>query len=285
MDLRLCVVAYVFLWASGFLVARALRLRVADRLVALAIQVALGLSVWPLIFLATTKLGMAWSTGAMRAAVYLTIAAALAATALSVRTRRPRLARLRPAVPLLVTFILLGILAIAVRAGHIRGLSFPPWVDGVHPAMIVRLLLEQGAVPATADPYIAGAPFLYHWGFHVPAAFVASATGFLAAPDIPTFLLQFGQALNALTLLMVYAAGRVLLRSREGGLFAAALAVFVSYYPAFYLSWGRYTHLAGTLVLPPLLIALWYAARARRPGSAWRWTAAAALLAAGLVLI
>ena len=101
-------------------------------------------------------------------------------------------------------------------------------------------------------------------------------------PDIPTFLLQYGQALNALTLLMMYAAGRVLLRSREGGLFAAVLAVFVSYYPAFYVSWGRYTHLTGTLVLPPLMIALWQLARARRP---WRWMIAAALLAAGLVLI
>jgi hypothetical protein len=58
----------------------------------------------------------------------------------------------------------------------------------------------------------------------VPAAFVAATTGHLAHSDQPALLLHFGQALNALTLLMVYAAGRVLLRSREGGLFAAVLA-------------------------------------------------------------
>ncbi|HEX7828282.1 MAG TPA: SpoIIE family protein phosphatase, partial [Thermoanaerobaculia bacterium] len=100
--------------------------------------------------------------------------------------------------------------------------------------------------------------------------------------EMPTFLLQYGQALNALSLLMIYAAGRVLLRSREAGLIAASLAMFVSYYPGFYLSWGRYTHLAGTLVLPALLIALWQLARATKPA---RWMIASAILASGVLLI
>jgi hypothetical protein len=64
-------------------------------------------------------------------------------------------------------------------------------------------------------------------------------------------------------------------------LLAATLATFISYYPAFYLSWGRYTHLAGTLLLPPLLIALWRLLRARRP---FVWTVIVAVLAAGLAL-
>lgn len=270
MDPQIWLVTFLFSWASGFAVSRGLRIRFPDPLVRVAVQIGLGLSIWPVVFLITTKLGIAWTPTAMFAAVYATLAGAAVLLAL----RLPR--RLRPAVPLLTTFALLAILACAVRVIHIRGLAFPPWVDGVHHAMIVRLLLEQGVVPAGADPYIPGAGFYYHWGFHVPAAFVAAAT---RATEMPTFLLQYGQALNALTLLMVYAAGRVLLRSREGGLFAAALATFVSYYPAYYLSWGRYTHLAGTLVLPPLAIALW---KAR---NSWRWTFAAAILAAGLALI
>jgi hypothetical protein len=267
------IVTFLFLWSSGELVAAGLRLRTSDPLVRLAIRFGLGLSVWPILFLATTKLGIAISVSAMRATVYATIVAGV----IVVLRRRVKLPRRMT--HLLIAFATLAILAIATRVSHIRGLAFPPWVDGVHHAMIVRLLLEQGVVPATADPYIAGADFFYHWGFHVPAAFVAAATKW---SEIPTFLLQYGQALNALSLLMVYAAGRMLLRSREAGLLAAALAMFVSYYPGFYLSWGRYTHLAGTLVLPPLLIVLWQLARARKP---WRWMLAAAILASGVLLI
>ncbi|HEX7829719.1 MAG TPA: hypothetical protein VF787_08685, partial [Thermoanaerobaculia bacterium] len=251
MHVHVWIVTFLFLWSSGEMAATALRLRVPDRLVRLAIVFALGLSVWPILFLITTRLGIEIAPGAMRAIVYASIVAGCATAIL--RARRVRWSRVRAAIPLFATFAILAVIAIATRVSHIRTLAFPPWVDGVHHAMIVRLLLEQGVVPATADPYIPGAAFFYHWGFHVPATFVAAATG---SSEMPTFLLQYGQALNALSLLMIYAAGRVLLRSREAGLIAASLAMFVSYYTGFYLSWGRYTHLAGTLVLPALLIAL-----------------------------
>jgi hypothetical protein len=289
------VVTYLFLWASGKTVTTLFRTGASDRLVRLALQIALGLSIWPIVFLLTSTLGIAWTPVAMRIVVIVTIVLGIALTvwragrwpagppAASRRgaapTSRRWTGRRAAGAPLLATFAFLALLAIATRVSHIRELAFPPWVDGIHHAMIVRLILEQGVVPATADPYIGGAAFGYHWGFHVPAAFVAATTGHLAHSDQPALLLHFGQALNALTLLMVYAAGRVLLRSREGGLFAAVLAVFVSYFPAFYLSWGRYTHLAGTLVLPSLLIALWRLTRSPR------WLGPAAILAAGLVLI
>ena len=286
MNAWIWIVTYLFLWTSGIPVTTAFRIGGSDRFVRLAMQFAFGLAIWPVVFLVTSTLGIAWTPGAMRIAVLVTIVVGVV-WRLTVRGwrwkrrtgSRRSLWRLRPALPLIATFVFLAILAITTRVSHMRDLAFPPWVDGVHHAMIVRLLLEQGVVPATADPYIPGAVFGYHWGFHVPAAFVAATTGNLAHSDLPTFLLHFGQALNALTLLMVYAAGRVMLRSREGGLFAAVLAVFVSYFPAFYLSWGRYTHLAGTLVLPPLLIALWRLAHSRR------WLVPASILAAGLVLI
>jgi hypothetical protein len=277
MDAQVWVVALLFLWSSGEVVAAVLRLRVQDRLVMLALQCALGLSLWPVIFLFTTRLGIELSAAAMRAIVYATIVCGVLAFA--IRSRRVRWSRVRRALPLYCTFAVLAVLAVVTRVSHIRGLAFPPWVDGVHHAMIVELILEQGAVPPTAGGYIPGANLFYHWGFHVPAAFVAAAT---SSSEIPTFLLQYGQALNALSLLTIYAAARMLLRSREAGLIAASLAMFVSYYPGFYLSWGRYTHLAGTLVLPALLIALWQVARSTRPV---RWLVVSSILASGIVLI
>lgn len=279
MNVALWLVALAFLWSTGALVSAALRLRGGDVLVRVATQFALGLAVWPILFLATTTLRIGFSPLAMRIVVLAIIACGCAVAV--VRVRRMRWSRVRPARALLATFALLAILSVATRLSHIQGLAFPPWVDGVHHAMIVRLILENGLIPATADPYITGAGLVYHWGMHVPAVFVAAAIGMTDAPDTPGLLLQYGQMLNALSLLMVYAAGRVLLRSREGGLLAAVLATFISYYPAFYLSWGRYTHLAGTLLLPPLLIALWRSMRARRPAV---WMVVVAVLSAGLVL-
>ncbi len=47
---------------------------------------------------------------------------------------------------------------------------------------------------------------------------------------------------------MLYAAGRTLFNSRRAGFLAAALGMFVSWLPAYYTAWGRYTHLAGLLL-------------------------------------
>jgi hypothetical protein len=279
-SLAIWVVGALFLWSSGALVAWAFRVQFADRVLLLGAELTLGLAIWPLLFLLTTTVGLAIRPDAMRLLVFATIVAALIRA--GVRLRRTRWTRLRPALPFLGTVAVLTMLAMATRLLHIRGLTFPPWVDGVHHAMVVRLLLEQGMVPATAGPYIAGAQFFYHWGFHVPAAFIGAAVGATKGTDIPTLLLQYGQLLNVLSLFAAYAAGRVLLRSREGGLLAAVLAMFVSYYPAYYVSWGRSPHLAGTLLLPWLLIFLWRLAQSTSP---WRWLPPSALLAAGLVLI
>jgi hypothetical protein len=275
------VAGLVLLWAPGFLLTEGLRLfRGEDRVVRFAIDVALGLTIWPLVFLWTSALHLPWTPAAMRAIGGAVIVAAL--ILLAVRAPRARWSRLRPAVRGVALVALLAAGAAALRIHDIRGLAFPPWVDGVHHVMIIRLLLDGGVVPATADPYIPGGAFFYHWGFHLPAAMAAAMTGNTAPPDVPPFLLQYGQLLNALTFVTMYAAGRVLLRSREAGIFTAVLVSFVSYFPAFYVSWGRYTHLAGTLVLPPLLIVLWRLATRRRRGAL---LAVAAILAAGLALI
>lgn len=276
------VVGLALLWSPGFLLTEGLRLfRGEDRVVRYAIQIALGLTMWPVIFLWTSTLRLRWTPTVMSVIAAAVIAAALVVFIGRI-VRRARLPRLRPALPSLALIMLLAVGAATLRVNDVRGLAFPPWVDGVHHVMIIRLLLDGGGLPATADPYIPGGAFFYHWGFHLPAALVAATTGNTAPPDVPPLLLQYGQLLNALTLVTMYAAGRVLLRSREAGVFAAVLTSFVSYFPAFYVSWGRYTHLAGTLVLPALLIVLWRLARSPRP---WREGVAAVILASGLALI
>jgi hypothetical protein len=236
------IAGLALLWAPGFLLVRG----GGDRVVRFAIQIAVGLAIWPIAFV---WLPFSWLP-------FIAVAVIVAALASIRRVPRP---------PWLI--LILGAGAVALRAHDIAGLAFPPWVDGVHHAMIVRTLLDGGAPPAS-----------YHWGFHVPAAMLATIVR-----DLPTLLLHYGQLLNALTFVTMYAAGRMLFRSRKAGVFAAVLACFVSYFPAYYLSWGRYTHLAGTLLLPPLLIVLWRVGTGFSRSS--RLKPAATLLAAGLALI
>lgn len=75
--------------------------------------------------------------------------------------------------------------------------------------------------------------------------------------ELVSLILYAGQALNVLVVLMTYAAGRVLFDNDWAGLWAAGLAGLISWFPVYYVSWGRYTHLTGVLVLPMLVVALW----------------------------
>ena len=277
MPIWLATIALV--WAPGYLLMRATgATRTAPFGVSVAVEIAAGLALWPLAFLATLWLPMHWTATAGRViAMAVIVAAAALLIARSIRLRHIR-ARLRIGVPL----ALILALAFATRWSHIRNLQFPPWVDGLHHGAIIRVLMSKGAIPATLDPVVPGASLEYHWGYHATLAFLGWLVGVDSPVEIPRLMLISGQALNALSVVMLYAAGRVLLKSREGALTTAALGALVSFFPAYYLSWGRYTHLAGTLVLAPLVIVLWSMHDGRRLRAK---SIVGAVLTLGLVLI
>jgi hypothetical protein len=264
------------LWLPGIALRRALALhRVGDPVVRFALQLAIGFSFWPLLLLWSSAAGLPWSTTAVRCIVAL-----LAMVALITHRRRFAL-RWPPISPAhLVAAILLGLTAVS-RVIQARSLAFPPWVDSVHHAAIVRAILAQGRVPVTLAPVLPDAPLAYHWGYHAFVAVVAWFAGLTSPLALPGLLLGLGQLVNTLTFVSVYAGARVLFRDRNAALAAATLATLVSFFPAFYLSWGRYTHLAGMFLLPPLVIALWRLARLRNRAT----LATAVVLAAGMFLI
>mgnify|MGYP000055982801 CR=1 FL=1 len=70
--------------------------------------------------------------------------------------------------------------------------------------------------------------------------------------------------------------------SRWAGLAAAILTGLVTTFPSYYLSWGRYPHLAGLLVLPAAYVSVRAVLDRSRPDP--RLVGAAAVLAAGQVL-
>lgn len=271
LQLLVWIAGGLLLWLPGVALNTPFHFRrEVDPFVRLAMQLGVGISFWPVLFLWTSQIGWRWSRVGVTALL-------LALTAAAVRAiRLPRTAPY-----LAISYVALFAAAIVSRVLQARDLAFPPWVDSVHHAMIVRLLIDGGRIPLTLDPYISHGQFYYHWGYHALVAFLCWFLGLTDPLQLPTVMLAFGQLLNSLAFMMLYAGGRVLFRSRGAGLAAATLGTTIAVFPAFYLSWGRYTHLTGILLLPPLLIALWRLAE--RPSG--RGALLVALIAAGLFLI
>jgi len=155
--------------------------------------------------------------------------------------------------------VLLGLvllLAAWTRVRHIDGLQFPPWVDSVHHALIIRVVGESGQVPYSLRPYLPIDRFVYHWGYHALAATIMHASGL----DLPTTMLWLGQLLGFLQVITLAGAAVALWDRPLAGVLAGATVGFWSIMPAYFLSWGRYTLLTGLVMLPAVLVLAWHSA-------------------------
>ncbi len=142
-----------------------------------------------------------------------------------------------------VTLILLGIV-LALRFYQVQSLVLPAWVDSIHHTLITKVIIEQGAIPVTLEPYL-NVPFSYYFGFHALAAVFSQVSGLPAEKAI----LFLGQVLNACVPLAIYRLGIALWGNRIKSLLPALLVAFISQMPAYYVTWGRYTLLTGMLLL------------------------------------
>lgn len=271
------------LWLPGTLLASLFGLRRSpDVLVYVALQLGLGIVFWPLLFLWTSTLGFRWSPAVAQIVVFVV---GLGGIFVLARPGYNLLAAGRQRFPRfnlwLLLFGLIATLTVVTRLLHIRNLVLPAWVDSVYHTMIVRVLLAQGALPDTYAPFIPHGHFFHHWGYHSLAAWLAWFLGLTDPLDTARLILQFGQVLNTLSVVMFYAAGRTLFNSRRAGLLAAMIGTLISWLPAYYVTWGHYSKLTGLLVLPVFCIALWQLHK--RP-SIGIWLAAV-MLGAGLLTI
>jgi hypothetical protein len=149
-----------------------------------------------------------------------------------------------------VISLVILLLLIAWRLYQAREIILPAWVDSVHHVLITRVILENGGVPRTLDPYLP-VPLYYHFPFHA----LAAVFSFLSRLSPDQAVLWLGQGVNALIALSVYRLGKVVWGdSRRAGL-AAIFVGFVSHMPAYYLTWGRYTLSLGVVLLPLVMAA------------------------------
>jgi hypothetical protein len=176
----------------------------------------------------------------------------------------------------LVGGAVLLVAAVAWRWYQARGLVFPAWVDSIHHTLIVRQIIETGGVPQTMQPYL-NAPFYYYYGFHIATAAFAQWSSL--QPD--QAVLWLGQLLNALVGLGIYRFARSMDLRVRAALPAALLTGFVMQMPAYYVTWGRFTLVAGWVVLLPAMAAALDARRDPHKRGAWIQLA---VLSAGLCL-
>jgi hypothetical protein len=238
--------------------------------------VGLSLALIPLILLFATVSGL--HLGGLAVWGLLALCGALSAWWGYKNWRGPRgdllgWARARPYYPLL---LLVFAVSLGVRLYAVRGLSVPLWGDSLNHAWVARLIMERGQVPNSFLPYFDLGSFTYHFGFHSGVAFLQWMTG------IPLLrsLLIMGQVLNALGVLTVYLLAHRLTRNHTAALVSALVVGLVSTMPGYYVNWGRYTQLAGQVILPVALFLAMEAVEGRHIGQ----FAAAAVSAAGLFL-
>ena len=244
------------LWLPGWLLLDLAGLRPRfDSGERAALAVGLSLAVTPLLLLWTSTLGLRWSRPAVLAAavalatfaVYRLLHHRRPLQSFDSAQDRPPISNLQsPAWPLAAIFAV----SLLVRLAMVRDLAAPTWVDSVHHALLTRLIVEGGALPQTYAPLVNAGTASYHTGFHSVVAAFCGLTGLA----VPQAMLLLGQVLNALLVPAAYLLAKDLSGSPTAALLAALVAGLFSPMPAYYASWGRYTQLAGLLMLPAAFV-------------------------------
>ena len=179
-------------------------------------------------------------------------------------------------------WLLIGLLVLLflTRFWVIRGLDAPMWGDSVQHSIITQLLVDNKGLFTSWIPYAEIETFTYHFGFHSVAACLVWLSGLSAEQAV----MWTGQFLNILAVLALYPMAKRM-SNQSGAVSAILIAGFLAPMPMFYTNWGRYTQLAGQVLLPVVLLLLWDVFEPRPPGRHWRRRILLGILLAGLAML
>ncbi|MFP3896874.1 MAG: hypothetical protein ACLFV5_08605 [Anaerolineales bacterium] len=213
----------------------------------------LSLVTWPLLLLWQTFFGA--GAGATRVGMWMLLVASSILVLYRLWHRRgERLFRVKheesASLPGLALALIVTI-ALITRFVQVRDLAIPAWVDSFHHSVVTQMISERGTIPPSWAPHMPVERFHYHFGFHANAAVLTWVSNL--PPHRAVMLL--GQVLNALAALTIYGLTVEWTGRRWAGVAAALVIEALAYMPAYYVSWGRYTQLAGLVIFPSLLLA------------------------------
>jgi hypothetical protein len=244
--------------------------------------VGISLALYPLLLLWTRQVGL--RLGQLYA--WLPVVVGMAALVWRYRNWRPRRVwrvlrgwtvseALWPDATLLIVLVLVFGLRLLV----VRTLSVPMWGDSYQHTMIAQLLVDNGGLFDSWEPYAPLRSFTYHFGFHTTVSLYHWLTG----EDIIPSVITIGQVMNGLAVLSLYPLAVKVSNSRWAGVIAVLVAGLISPMPGFYLNWGRYVQLAGQVILPAAIWLVWTVLEVRRRHH-HGLAVLAGLTAAGLIL-
>ncbi len=179
--------------------------------------------------------------------------------------------------PDLVYILVLPVL-VFTRFWPIRDLDLPMWGDSIQHTMIAQLLVDHGGLFDSWAPYAELQSFTYHFGFHAATAVYS----WLTHLSLPLATLYTGQILNILAVLSLYPLAIRITHNRWAGVIAVVVAGLLSPFPQAYTNWGRYTQLAGQVILPLVICLALQTIQSER--FSWRLALLSAAALAGLAL-
>ncbi|MBN1147476.1 MAG: hypothetical protein JXA78_09480, partial [Anaerolineales bacterium] len=144
--------------------------------------------------------------------------------------------------------------------------------------MIAQLIVDNGGLFDSWQPYAELTTFTYHFGFHAQAA----AFHWITKLPMHQAILWVGQILNGLAAIFLFPLALRLNRNPWCGVIAVLIAGLLVPMPMFYVNWGRYTQLAGQAILPAAIYLSWAILEAKSTN--WRALIPAWVALGGLAL-
>ena len=175
-------------------------------------------------------------------------------------------------------FVALMALIFVTRFWVIRSLDVPMWGDSYQHTMMAQLLVDHGGLFNSWQPYAELQTLTYHFGFHT----IVAVFHWFSGLDLPQSVLWTGQILNVLAVIALYPLAARIGGNRWAGVVAVLVAGLLSPMPMYYVNWGRYTQLAGQVILPGAIFLVWTALESKTRD--WRSIGLVWLTLAGLAL-
>lgn len=141
----------------------------------------------------------------------------------------------------------------ATRFWAIRSLPAPMWGDAFQHTVIAQLMVDNGGLFDSWHPYADILSFTYHFGFHSLVAVFHWISGIF----LPQAILWAGQLLNGLAVISLVPLVMKINKNKWSGVFTIALVSLFFQMPMFYLNWGRYTQLAGQIIIITCIYLAW----------------------------